>query len=102
MNKKVKLDWKSKKSKEQLSWNDKGMLSVDCADCGKTLMVFQLTDLNPTTETVILVHCGKCGGRSYKHTITGQFYPGAPDDKSHFEPLENVAGCDIDIVFRTW
>ncbi len=95
--------------KNPLGLQDRGKIEIECADCGKSLMIFQITkdnndlvnDGKDAITNQILVKCGFCGGRSYSTTINGQFYPGLPNDDMYFEPI-SIEGVECDICFGVW
>lgn len=82
-------------------------MSFECAECGKSLMMFKLVTTPETTEVEVLtriaVRCEECGGYSYVKQIPGQFYPGAPNDNMGFDILtgDENAPC-ADILFKAW
>lgn len=88
---------------------NRGQVIVNCADCGKELMVFQIVKDNndlsgeglKPVNTKVVVLCGDCNGKSYSTTISGQFYPGAADDKTNFEPVDSDDDR-YDAVFKAW
>ncbi len=94
---------------EKIGLTDEGCLKIDCADCGQDLMVLQKTKSNATLikegespiTTKVLVLCDTCEGRSYVQTVEGQFYPGSPNDKMGFEPVDTNE-WDVDVVFKAW
>lgn len=88
---------------------NKGMAQFDCADCGKSLLVLQLTAIEEekTTKTEVLtrvaVKCNKCGGFSYVQSIAGHFHPGAPNDKMAFDILDDDTNApEADVLFVAW
>lgn len=105
---KSKIEIKKAEEKQLLGLKDKGKINIDCADCGKQLMVFQICKTNEDLikdglspiKCKILVCCGLCGGQSLIIEVNGQFYPGAPNDQMGFENIENNAACDF--TFRVW
>lgn len=96
----------SERKREPKGLQDRGKVRLDCADCGRALMEFQMTgagcdtsrlDGAPgPTRTVVQALCGLCGGRSYQRTIEGQFHYGPADDSLLCEYEEHPpAGCDV-------
>lgn len=89
---------------------DKGLVDFKCADCGKHLLVLQLTDIEGSDKndsgdilTRVAVKCGSCNGFSYVRQISGQFHPGAPSDKMAFDVLDDETGApEADVLFRAW
>ncbi len=97
----------TRKKRQKLGLQDRGITIVECADCNKHLMVFQVTKNNEDLEnpicTKILVDCGFCSGMSYVQNIDGQFYPGAANDNTLFEPLDSKAArMECDVLFKAW
>lgn len=98
----------TRKKRQKLGLQDRGVTTVECVDCSKHLMVFQITknneDLEKPVSTKILIECGFCGGMSYVKNIDGQFYPGAANDNILFEPLDpKTPKCfEYDVLFRAW
>ena len=96
----------TKGKREPKGLKDRGKVRLECADCGRALMEFQITRNNadmvkldgspgPVT-TVVQAHCGLCGGKSYRRTIEGQFQYGPADDGLLCEYEENAPeGCDV-------
>lgn len=105
---KSKIEIKRAEEKLLLGLKDRGKIEIDCADCGKSLMVFQICKTNedlakeklPPIECKVMVNCGLCGGKSHVTKICGQFYPGAPNDNICFENIDGNAKCDF--AFRIW
>lgn len=97
------------------SLKNRGEIAVACADCGTALMSFLVVrnndDLRALPQPVepittrVRCDCGICGGKSYVHTIEGQFYPGAAQDNIAFEPLDrdeqNGEGHAV-TTFKAW
>lgn len=92
---------------------DKGMVHFSCADCGKELLVLQLTtvktdkcsDVGDHILTRVAVKCRDCGGFSYSQQIPGQFHPGAPSDDMAFDIRENDDDGDApehEVLFEAW
>lgn len=89
---------------------DKGLVDFECADCGRHLLVLQLTDIEDNDKndagdvlTRIAVKCGWCSGFSYVQQISGQFHPGAPSDQIAFDVLDDETGApEADVLFRAW
>jgi len=93
-----------------LGLQDRGIMELKHDDDGSVLMVFQITKNNedlkdegfdPSITNIVAVD--KDDNKIGAATILGQFYPGAPDNHTVFEPVENVLNfTDADIVFRVW
>lgn len=86
---------------------DKGVVDFLCEDCGKKLLVLQLTAIPSSTDanilTRVVVKCRDCGGCSYVQQILGQFHPGAPSDSMAFDVLSDADGVpDHDVLFEAW
>lgn len=86
---------------------NKGLVNFDCTDCGKKLLVLQLTAIEnkPSTKvlTRVTVKCCGCNGFSYVQQISGQFHPGAPSDDMAFDILEDDTGApEADVRFKAW
>lgn len=88
-----------------------GIEEFDCADCGKALLILQLTSIKGEEEekntvkvlTRIAVKCKECGGFSYVKSIAGHFHPGATSDKMAFDVLDDDTGApDADVLFVAW
>lgn len=93
-----------------LGLQDRGIMELKHEDGGEVLMVFQITKNNedlkaegfdPSITNVVAVD--KDDNKIGEATILGQFYPGAPDNNTVFEPIDGVLNfTDADIVFRVW
>ncbi|KKL49271.1 hypothetical protein LCGC14_2317130 [marine sediment metagenome] len=93
-----------------LGLQDRGIVELKHDDDDRVLMVFQITKnnedlknegLEPAITNVVAVD--KNNNRIGAAIILGQFYPGAPDNHTVFEPLESVLNfTDADVVFRVW
>ena len=86
---------------------DRGLVNLKCADCDKPLLVLQLAiiegDNSPEVLTRVAVQCGLCGGCSYVTQITGQFYPGAPNDQMAFDVSDDdINAPEVDVLFKAW
>lgn len=83
---------------------DRGLVNFECADCGKLLLMVQLTDMsnNDKSEVItrIVVRCGLCSGSSYTQEIKGQFYPGAPNDNMSFDVIDDNRTPGADVIFE--
>ena len=102
----------TKGKREPKGLKDRGKVRLECADCGRALMEFQITRSNediaaldnspgPVT-TVVQANCGLCGGKSYQRTIEGQFHYGPADDSLLCEYEENAPeGCDVAFNVRS-
>lgn len=102
----------SETKREPKGLQDRGKVGLDCADCGRALMEFQLTRNNqdmfkldnspgPVT-TVVQAHCGLFGGKSYQRAIEGQFHYGPADDSLLCEYDEDPPeGCDVAFRVRS-
>ena len=98
--------------REPKGLQDRGKVRLDCADCGRALMEFQITRNNadlaaldnspgPVT-TVVQANCGLCGGKSYRRTLEGQFHYGPADDALLCEHEQNAPeGCDVAFNVRS-
>jgi hypothetical protein len=85
----------------------RGLIDFDCADCGKRLLVLQLTTVDGSNKTEVLtrvaVKCCECNGFSYVKQIPGQFHPGAPSDQMGFDILDNdIDAPEADVLFKAW
>lgn len=90
---------------------NRGLVNFECADCGKLLLILQLVSIANNDQSEVLtrvaVLCGLCGGCSYVQQITGQFYPGAPNDHmrfdvSDFEDMLKNPVPQTDVLFKAW
>lgn len=86
---------------------DKGIVNFGCEDCGKPLLVLQLTSTLENSESNVLtnvaVRCKDCGGFSYAQQILGHFHPGAPSDNMAFDIASDTKGSpDHDVLFEAW
>ena len=80
---------------------DKGVVTLQCVDCSKSLLCLQLVGNNAeSTVTKVVVKCNMCGGYSTVQEIIGPFYPGAPNDSMLFE-IEEPSDDDprADVMF---
>lgn len=93
-----------------LGLQDRGIMELKHKDDGKVLMVFQITKNNEDlknaghdTSTVRVVAVDKEDNKIGELVVLGQFYPGAPDNRTVIEPLDGVLNfTDADVVFRVW
>lgn len=93
-----------------LGLQDRGIMELKHDDDGRVLMVFQITrnnedlkaeGLDPSITNIVAVD--KDDNKIGAATILGQFYPGAPDNHTVFEPVGSLLSfTDADIVFRVW
>lgn len=93
-----------------LGLQDRGIMELKHEDDGRVLMIFQITKNNedlkaegfdPSITNIVAVD--KDDNKIGQATILGQFYPGAPDNHTVFEPLDSVLNfTDADVVFRVW
>ncbi len=86
---------------------NKGQVNFMCADCGKHLLVLQLTAIENSDKadvlTRVVVYHRECGGFSYVQSITGQFHPGAPNDQMGFDVLDDdTVVPEADVYFKAW
>ena len=93
-----------------LGLQDRGIIEIKHDESDLVLMVFQITKNNedlkaegfdPAITNVVIVD--KNDHKIGEGVVLGQFYPGAPDNHTVFEPLESVLDfTDADVVFRVW
>lgn len=86
---------------------NKGLVNFECADCGKPLLVLQLTsiegDRGAQVLTRVVVKCQECGGFSHVQSIAGCFHPGAPNDNMAFDILDDDTGVpEAEVLFKAW
>lgn len=86
---------------------NRGTMDFECADCGKMLLILQLTGIEGEPKVDVLtrvaVKCLKCGGFSYVQSIPGCFHPGAPTDDMAFDILDDDAGApEAEVIFKAW
>jgi len=86
---------------------DRGTVDFECADCGKLLLILQLTTIPTNTKvnvlTNVVVKCRDCGGFSYVKQIVGQFHPGAPSDTMAFDVIsDSKEAPETDVLFEAW
>lgn len=84
---------------------DQGQVSFKCSNCDHELLVLQLVNTSNTNQATVLtrvaVKCGFCSGYSLVEQISGQFFPGAPNDDMMFEPIDGDAGSpQADVLFE--
>lgn len=98
-----------REDKELKGLQDKGMVNFDCSDCGKRLLVLQLTAVEdkPSIDVEVLtrvaVKCCGCDGFSYVQQIAGRFHPGAPSDDMAFDVFDGEDGAPTaDVLFKAW
>lgn len=108
MSKDIKIKKIDGSQKRLKGLKDKGRVDFDCTKCNIPLLVIQRTSLisgTPKIEvlTRIVVKCGFCNrGYSLVEQINGMFYPGAPNDKTIFEPIEGDKDTpEADVCFRS-
>lgn len=85
---------------------NKNLVNLECTDCGKFLLVLQLTSITENKEfkilTRVVVKC-ICGGFSCVQQILGPFCPGAPNDQMLFDILDDIDGVpEADVFFKAW
>ena len=93
-----------------LGLQDRGIVELKHDDDDRVLMVFQITKNNEDLKNeglepaiINVVAVDKNNNRIGAAIILGQFYPGAPDNHTVFEPLDDVLNfTDADVVFRVW
>lgn len=110
MNEEAPKSFIEQRAPRSLGLQDRGIIEIKHQDTGSVLMVFQITKnnedlkdekMNPAITNVVIVD--KNNNKIGEGVILGQFYPGAPDNHTVFEPLEDVLHfTDADIVFRVW
>ena len=102
----IRMNQTDGKDRQLKGLQNKGVVHIECADCGKDLLVLQLTSVGDVPSDIltrIVVKCGSCSGYSWVRQVPGQFYPGAPSDDMAFEILEgDYEAPDADVVFRAW
>lgn len=86
---------------------DRGIVDFSCQDCGKKLLVLQLTATPASDDanilTRVVVKCRDCSGCSYVEQIRGRFHPGAPSDDMAFDILSDTDGIPShDVLFEAW
>lgn len=86
---------------------NKGIVELECADCGKKLLWLQLTGISEGVDAQVLtrvaVKCELCGGFSYVQQVPGTFYPGAPSDQMAFDVADDIEGApEADVLFKAW
>ena len=102
----------TKGKREPKGLKDRGKVRLECADCGRALMEFQIVRNNADmvkldgspgpVMTVVQAKCGLCGGKSYQRTIEGQFHYGPADDSLLCEYEENAPeGCNVAFNVRS-
>lgn len=93
------------KNKQLKGLCDQGQITFKCSNCDHELLVLQLVTAADTNKSKVLtriaVKCGFCGGYSYVEQVSGQFFPGAPNDDMIFEPMESDSGSpEADVLFE--
>lgn len=86
---------------------NRGIVTFECVDCGKPLLCLQLTSIEGDSQTQVMtrvaVKCGFCDGFSYVQQISGQFYPGAPNDQMAFDVADDDTNApEVDVLFKAW
>ena len=86
---------------------NEGIVTLECADCGESLLCLQLASTKGDTQAQVLtrvaVKCCLCGGFSYVKQVPGQFYPGAPSDDMAFDVSDDDTGApEADVLFKAW
>jgi hypothetical protein len=95
------------RDRELKGLTNEGIVNLDCADCGTTLLCLQLASIKGDTQAQVLtrvaVKCGLCNGFSYVQQVPGQFYPGAPSDDMAFDVSDDDTGApEADVLFKAW
>ncbi|RLC89015.1 MAG: hypothetical protein DRJ03_00195 [Chloroflexi bacterium] len=93
--------------KELKGLQNKGVVELECADCGEKLLCLQLAgvsgDVKAQVLTRVAVKCGICEGFSYVKQVPGTFYPGAPSDQMAFDVADDTIGApEADVLFKAW
>jgi len=86
---------------------DTGKINFECANCCRSLLVLQLAAIEGAGQSTVLtrvaVKCGFCGCYSNIQQVSGQFYPGAPNDRMAFDIADDYADApDTDVLFEAW
>lgn len=86
---------------------NEGLVSFECSDCKKPLLVLQLTSIEGcdkcTVYTKIAVKCRTCNSFSPVQSIAGRFHPGAPNDDMGFDILDDHSGApSAEVLFEAW
>jgi hypothetical protein len=91
-------------TRELKGLQDGGQIVFGCIECHTPLLVVQQTSRSSPVITRVVVKCGFCGdGYSCVEQVVGTFYPGAPNDKTVFEPIDTDDGApEADVLFRAW
>lgn len=97
----------SKEDRQLKGLQDKGIMVIECADCGESLLCLQLTNIEHDKQSQIItrmaVKCCLCDGYSHVEQVYGQFHPGAPSDQMAFDILDDdVDAPEADIIFKAW
>lgn len=75
-------------------------ISIYCGSCDLELMQVMTTPVAESEDVVlwkIVVHCPKCGGKSYKKTFDGLLYfgNGARTEISHDETINDITNIYV-------
>ncbi len=86
---------------------DMGLIDFECPKCNKSLLTLQVVAIEGSNEVEILtrvgVKCRMCESFSCIQQISGQFYPGAPNDQMVFDVLNDDTGApEVDVLFEAW
>jgi hypothetical protein len=97
-----KIDSAEKKLK---GLTDQGQVNFKCSNCDHELLVLQLVKTQGVDKANVLtrvaVKCGFCSGYSLVEQISGQFFPGAPNDDMMFEPIDvDTDSPQTDVLFE--
>lgn len=97
----------SSNDKKLIGLKDDGKVEFRCSVCNRLLLILQLTSTTTNSSVDVLtrvaVKCESCGDFSLVQQISGQFYPGAPDDNMAFDVLDkDEYAPQTDVLFRAW
>lgn len=94
-------------SKNLKGLQDSGQITFDCTVCEIPLLVLQVVSIKtkPSSNvlTRVVVYCNKCDAYSPVKQVSGQFYPGAPNDRMIFDTMDQKEHSpEADVFFKAW
>ncbi len=108
MDDKIRMDRIDDTDRELKGLENQGQVHFSCTECNTPLLVIQKVSIRKSSGSNVLtrvaVGCGFCNqGYSSVEQISGQFYPGAPNDDTIFEPIEvDDNSPETDVLFKAF
>lgn len=81
-------------AREKPSFNKNEHVIIKCSGCDKELVDCWIINDNPNSNSVLIVHCWKCGDKSFQKIIQGNYYLGSIGDTCmesiDHDPVTNI------------